>query len=81
MDGKWEFGPESDFGEILDRIEHGETVEVTRGGRVIARIMPVDAQETGKADPPSIDELRAFRKKFTLGPGLTMRDLIDEGRR
>jgi hypothetical protein len=29
----------------------------------------------------TLEELREFRKNITLGPDLTVRDLIDEGRR
>lgn len=81
MDDKWEFKPGDDFAEVLDKVEHGETVEVTRGGQVIARVVPVEAREGAKSEPPTLDELRALRKGVTLGPDLTIKDLINEGRR
>lgn len=31
---------------VLDRVERGASVEVTRGGRVVARLVPADAGES-----------------------------------
>lgn len=31
------------FSDVLDEAERGETIEVTRGGRAVARIVPVQA--------------------------------------
>jgi prevent-host-death family protein len=30
---------------VLDRVERGETIEVTRGRRVVAKVVPVQAQQ------------------------------------
>jgi len=49
------------FSELLDSIEHGETVRITRGGRPVAELRPVPAT-TGRAlrealaDAPRLDE-------------------------
>jgi prevent-host-death family protein len=47
------------FSEVLDRVEHGETVRITRGGRPVAEIRPVVAA-TG----------RALREALVAAPGL-----------
>lgn len=49
------------FSELLDRVEHGETVRITRAGHVVAELRPV-ASTTGRAlrdalaGAPSLDE-------------------------
>lgn len=65
--------------EILDAVEHGQTVIVTRHGKPVARIMPNDKEkrERGKR---AADGLRKFRRT-RLPKGVTIRSLIVEGRR
>ena len=65
---------------LLDRVARGEEIQITRNGRPVARLVPVPAEE-----PPDvrsvIAEIKAFRKGRKLGEGVTIRDLIEEGRR
>ena len=64
------------FSEVLDAVEHrGETFLVTRGGRQVARLVPVTAAN-GRAvkdllrkhrpDGAWSDELRALRELLTV---------------
>jgi prevent-host-death family protein len=66
--------------ELLDRVERGERITITRHGRPVAELIP----STGAPDV-TVDEairgLSAFRTEHTLGQGLTIRALISEGRR
>jgi prevent-host-death family protein len=66
--------------ELLDRVERGERITITRHGRPVAELVP----PTGAPDI-TVDEaivgLRTFRAEHSLGEGLTIRDLIAEGRR
>ena len=66
--------------QLLDRVARGEEILITRHGRPIARLVP----ET--ASPPTdiravIAEIKELRKGQCLGKGLTIRQLIEEGRR
>jgi prevent-host-death family protein len=67
------------FGEVLDAVERGDEVIVTRRGQRIARIRGEDRQAT----PEEIRE--AFRRIREVGlrlePGETIKGLISEGRR
>lgn len=66
--------------QLLDRVARGEEIQITRNGRPVARLVPEPAEEA--ADVRSvIAEIREFRKGRKLGDGVTLRDLIDEGRR
>ena len=65
---------------LLKRVEAGERFTITRHGVPVARLVPVS---DGDAPDPGVivDELLAFRSGRVLGPGLSVRSLIDEGRR
>jgi prevent-host-death family protein len=66
--------------ELLDSVERGETVVITRRGRPAARLVPVTAEA-----PDVRATIRAFKafsrsRKRTLGR-LSVRTLIEDGRR
>jgi prevent-host-death family protein len=66
--------------ELLKHVEAGEEVLITRNGHPVARLVPA----AGSGRPPIGDTIRALRElrgRHTLGPRLTVRDLIDAGRR
>jgi len=63
---------------LLDDVERGETITITRHGKPVARLVPVHRR--GRSVDESITALRAFRKGHTLG-GLTIRQLVEEGRK
>jgi prevent-host-death family protein len=68
------------FAELLDDVERGETIEITRHGKTIARLVPDEAarQETNRE---AIAKIREMRKN---GPRATVAEILawrDEGRR
>jgi prevent-host-death family protein len=66
--------------QLLDRVARGEEIRITRNGRPVARLVPEPPQE--KTDVRAvIAEIREFRKGRKLGDDVSIRDLIDEGRR
>jgi prevent-host-death family protein len=72
------------FSELLARAEAGETITIRRHGRPVAKIVPVAQRElTPEERVKSWQEWVAYRRKhnITLGPDLTIKQLIEEGRR
>lgn len=65
---------------LLDRVSRGEEIQITRNGRPIARLVPEPSPAACDLNG-LIAEMRAFRKGRRLGDDLTVRDLINEGRR
>jgi prevent-host-death family protein len=70
---------------LLRQVQQGEEFIITRHGMPVARLGPVKTPapvETSKKLTPreAIDAILEFRKGHSLG-GLTLRELIDEGRR
>ena len=64
---------------LLDEVAQGETITITKHGVAIAVLSPV-SQRPAMTTTEAIAALRAFRRDHPLG-GLTIRELIDEGRR
>ncbi|HAL91400.1 MAG TPA: type II toxin-antitoxin system prevent-host-death family antitoxin [Verrucomicrobia bacterium] len=65
--------------ELLRRVAGGETITITRHGIPVALLKPVEGAP--KRSPREVtDELRSFRGEHRLD-GLTLRELIEEGRR
>jgi prevent-host-death family protein len=63
---------------LLDEVERGETITITRHGRPVARLVPVTpAKRTLKE---TFEALAEFRAKHPLD-GITIRELIEEGRK
>ena len=63
---------------LLDEVAAGETITITKHGVPVAILMPTGPTRSGAQ--AAAGELRTFRAAHPLR-GLTIRDLIDEGRR
>jgi len=61
--------------EVLDSVEHGQTVVVTRQGKPIARISP-DAAEQREQVSQAVKSLLNF-PRTPLPKGVTIRKLIE----
>ncbi|HXJ90877.1 MAG TPA: type II toxin-antitoxin system prevent-host-death family antitoxin [Candidatus Binatia bacterium] len=73
------FEAKTRLNELLRRVSSGETIRITRRGIPVAKLVPLkedDKEDVAKA----VQELREIRKRLSLG-GLSIRELIDEGRR
>lgn len=63
---------------LLDQVERGETITITKHGRAVARLVPA-APHRGDRDEV-ITALRSARVGARRGTD-SIRDMIDEGRR
>lgn len=66
---------------LLDEVANGETITITKHGKPVAQLVPppgAEKPDVGRA----IDEWREYRRRhnITIGPDITIRELIDEGR-
>jgi prevent-host-death family protein len=66
--------------ELLDRVEQGERIVITRHGRPVAHLIPPPGRPDRTVDE-AISGILSLRRAQTLGSELTVRQLIDEGRR
>jgi len=72
------FEAKNKLGTLLDWVERGEQVVITRRGKPVARLVPVAGFDRDKARRAVEGILQASRG-VTLG-GLKIKDLIEEGR-
>ena len=63
---------------LLDRVARGEQFIITKHGRAVARLVPIE-QKGPDRRREAIERLRAFAEGHTLG--VPVRQLINEGRR
>ncbi|HEX8262298.1 MAG TPA: type II toxin-antitoxin system prevent-host-death family antitoxin [Allosphingosinicella sp.] len=71
------------FSELLARAEAGETIVISRHGRPVAKMVSAGKRElTPDERVKSWQAWVAYRRKhnITLGPDLTIKQLIEEGR-
>lgn len=68
------------FPELLAKVAAGEAVTITRHGVAVARLVPVEPGGTSQERRAAIDSIKALGRGISLGE-LTIRDLIQEGRR
>jgi prevent-host-death family protein len=73
------FEAKNKFGQLLDWVEAGDEVLITRRGKVVARLVPAVEAIDPEAGIAAAARIRARRKGVTLG-GLKIKDLIAEGR-
>jgi prevent-host-death family protein len=71
------FEAKTHLSSLLERVERGEEVVITRHGKPIARLVPAEKMERVSA---AIAELKELAEEQTLG-GLSWKELRDEGRR
>jgi prevent-host-death family protein len=73
------FEAKTHFNKLLKQVSKGETVRITLRGVPVAKLVP-----SGESEPIDLKqivrEMREIRKGVSL-KGLTIRELIDEGRR
>lgn len=68
------------FSELLERVEAGEEVTITRHGSPVARLVPATRVTTQAQRRSAIEAMRKLARRNNLG-NLRIRDLMNEGRR
>ena len=64
---------------LLEKVANGERITITKHGAPVAMLVPVDSRRA-KDSKDVIRQIKEFRKGRTL-KGVTIRQLIEEGRR
>lgn len=73
------FEAKNRLGALLDRVERGEEIVITRHGRAVARLVPVTPGFDRERARRTAREILEAGKGVTLG-GLEPKELIAEGR-
>lgn len=66
--------------KLLDRAAHGECITITRRGKPIAMLVPIEAKsEPSPAE--AVSRLRSLRVGHTWGKSMSIKEAVEEGRR
>ncbi len=81
MESVGSFAAKTHLPQLLERVAKGEEFTITKHGKPVAKLVPASPVVPKPDVKQVIKALRAFRKGNTLGKGITIRELIEEGRR
>jgi prevent-host-death family protein len=73
------FEAKNRLGALLDLVDQGEEVTITRHSKPVARLVAPAAKVDREAARAAASRIRARRKGVTLGD-LTIKELIEKGR-
>ena len=65
---------------LLDQVEKGDEITITRRGKAVAKLVRADAGFDRARARAAVTRVKELRKGLTLGGDITLRELIDEGR-
>jgi len=66
---------------LLATVESGEEAVITRRGRAVAKLVPLAGQADHARAHAVVQRIHALRRGLTLGNDLTLKELIEQGRR
>ena len=66
--------------ELLEKVEAGEEITITRHGTPVAKLVPVRQKSTVDERAAAIQRIQKLGRTLSLG-GLKVKDLIAEGRK
>lgn len=79
MDKEFAIDGDEELKALVESAEPGEEIVLTRAGKAVAKVVPTPAPFDRQSALDAAESIRASR--FTLGPDLTIKDLINEGRK
>lgn len=77
------FEAKTKLAELLDKVEAGETVTITRHGKPVAKLVPANGADEQQKRREAVEEIMRWRVGKDRGakPGSTIPELIKAGRR
>ena len=77
------FEAKTKLAELLDKVEAGESVTITRRGKAVARLVAVKSDDEQARLKALVEEIKRTRVGRDRGarPGTTIAELIKAGRR
>ena len=77
------FEAKTKLAELLDKVEAGESVTITRRGKAVAQMIAVKSDGESEQMRALVEEIKRTRvgRGKPAGPGTTISELIKAGRR
>jgi prevent-host-death family protein len=66
--------------ELLEKVEAGEEITITRHGTAVAKLVPVKKETSPVERAAAVERIQKLASGLSLS-GLKIKDLISEGRR
>jgi prevent-host-death family protein len=79
MDSLSVYDAKAHFSRLVERAEAGRSTEITKRGRVVAKIVPAGSPRWDRA--AVLEEAEAFRRRVRVRGRVDVRRLIEQGRR
>jgi prevent-host-death family protein len=69
--------------QLLERVAKGERITIMKRGVPMAVLVPTESVKPRTTAKEAVLAMKRFQKESapTLGPGITIREMIEEGRR
>lgn len=80
MESVGTFEAKAHLTRLLGRVAKGERIVITNRGKAVAMLVPLES-ETATDVRRVVDDIKMLRKGNRLGKRMTIRSLIEEGRR
>jgi|688.fasta_scaffold819051_2 prevent-host-death family protein len=74
------FDAKTHFSSLLERVEHGETFLITRHGKVLARLIPVEADDKATKALAALEKIKSLREKTQVTSLEEWKEYREEGR-
>ncbi len=74
------FEAKTHFSALLERVEHGEEIHITRHGKTVARLLPVEETQEDQKAIDAVNTLRVLRKNIKVKSLAEWMKYRDEGR-
>ncbi len=74
MDRSNEYDSHANLDDLIDRVERGEEVVISRAGKAVAKLTPIDSQRHARSDA-AWDRLINFSSEHNTGR-MTMDEII-----
>lgn len=72
----------NNLSKLLDMVERGEEVTITRNGKPVARLVgPAMGEDRRARARAAMESIKEIRKTVKPLEGITIKELINEGRR
>jgi len=77
------FEAKTKLAELLDKVEAGESVTITRRGKAVAQMVAVKSDDEAVRMRALVEEIKRTRvgRGKPAGPGTTIAELVKAGRR
>ena len=75
------FEAKNRLSELVDRAARGDEIVITRRGEEVARLVPAHKPDARAQAQALVQRIRHSRTGHALGQGVSLQELIAEGRR